>query len=63
MLLDYFALVATGIRRFRAGVKLDESRNRAASNSVSDGPSRCEALVPASQESKPIARHAWALLV
>jgi acetate kinase len=62
MLLDHFALVATGIRLFRVGVKLDESRNRAASNPVRDGAARCQALVLASQENKQIARHAWALL-
>ncbi len=44
------------------GVSLDESRNRAASNPVSDGASRCQVLVLASQEDEQIARHAWALL-
>ena len=45
------------------GVSLDESRNRAASNSIiSDGTSRCQVLVLASQENEQIARHAWALL-
>ena len=44
------------------GVSLDESRNRAASNPVSDGTSRCQVLVLASQEDEQIARHAWALL-
>ena len=44
------------------GVSLDESRNRAASNPVSDGASRCRVLVLASQENEQIARHAWALL-
>ena len=47
------------------GVSLDESRNRAASNppcQVSDGTSRCQVLVLASQEDEQIARHAWALL-
>ena len=44
------------------GVSLDESRNRAASNPVSDGASRCQVLVLPSQEDEQIARHAWALL-
>ena len=44
------------------GVSLDESRNRAASNPVSDDAARCQAVVIASQEDEQIARHAWALL-
>lgn len=44
------------------GVGLDESRNRAAINPLSDGASRCQVLVLASQEDEQIARHAWALL-
>ena len=44
------------------GVSLDDSRNRSASNPVSDGPSRCQVLVLASQEDEQIARHTWALL-
>jgi acetate kinase len=44
------------------GVSLDESRNRAASNPVSEGDSRCQVLVLASQEDEQIARHTWALL-
>jgi acetate kinase len=44
------------------GVSLDESRNRSASNPVSNGASRCQVLVLASQEDEQIARHAWALL-
>lgn len=44
------------------GVSLDESRNLAASNPVSDGTSRCKVLVLTSQEDEQIARHAWALL-
>lgn len=44
------------------GVSLDESRNRAATNPLSDGASRCQVLVLASQEDEQIARHAWALL-
>ena len=44
------------------GVSLDEARNRAASNPVSDDTSRCQVLVLASQEDEQIARHAWALL-
>ncbi len=44
------------------GVSLDDARNRAASNPVSDGVSRCQVLVLASQEDEQIARHAWSLL-
>ena len=44
------------------GVSLDDSRNRSASNPVSDGPSRCRVLVLPSQEDEQIARHAWGLL-
>ena len=44
------------------GVRLDEARNRAASNPVSDGLSRCQVLVLPSQEDEQIARHAWAAL-
>ncbi len=43
------------------GISLDESRNHTASNPVSDGASRCQVLVLASQEDEQIARHAWAL--
>ena len=44
------------------GVSLDESRNRAASNPVSDGASRCQVHVLASQEDEQIALHTWVLL-
>ena len=47
------------------GVSLDESHNRAASNppcQISDGASRCQVFVLASQEDEQIARHAWGLL-
>jgi acetate kinase len=44
------------------GLSLDEARNRAATNPLSDGASRCQVLVLASQEDEQIARHAWALL-
>ena len=44
------------------GVRLDESRNRSRSNPVSDGASRCEVRVLASNEDAQIARHAWALV-
>ena len=47
------------------GLRLDESRNGAASRPsslISDGASRCQVLVLASQEDEQIARHAWALL-
>ncbi len=44
------------------GVDLDEARNQAAKNPVSDGASRCQVLVLASQEDEQIARHTWALI-
>lgn len=47
------------------GVSLDASRNRAPSNArslISEGTSRCQVHVLASQEDEQIARHAWALL-
>ena len=44
------------------GVDLDEVRNSAVSNPVSDGTSRCQVLVLLSQEDEQIARHTWALL-
>jgi acetate kinase len=44
------------------GVSLHEDRTRAESNPVSDGASRCQVLVLASQEDEQIARHAWQLL-
>ena len=44
------------------GINVDESRNLAARNPVSDGASRCQVLVLASQEDEQIARHTWALL-
>ena len=44
------------------GVSVDEARNRAASNPISDGASRCQVLVLTSQEDEQIARHARALL-
>ena len=44
------------------GISLDDARNRAARNFVSDGASRCQVLVLASQEDEQIARHAWAAL-
>ncbi len=47
------------------GVSLDESCNRAVSSPsglVSDGASRCQVQVLASQEDEQIARHAWGLL-
>lgn len=44
------------------GIRLDQSLNRAAGNTVSDDTSRCQVLVLASQEDDQIARHAWALL-
>ena len=44
------------------GVSLDASRNRAVTNPLSDGASRCRVQVLVSQEDEQIARHAWALL-
>ncbi len=44
------------------GVRLDESRNRSLCNPVSDGASRCEVRVLASNEDAQIARHTWALV-
>ena len=43
------------------GLSLDGSRNRSASNPVSDGASSCQVLVLPSQEDEQIARHTWAL--
>jgi acetate kinase len=43
------------------GVRLDDKRNRAATNPISDPASRCPVLVLGSQEDEQIARHAWAL--
>ena len=44
------------------GVCLDEARNQAACNPVSDGPSRCAVQVLASREEEQIARHTCALV-
>ena len=44
------------------GVRLDVSRNRSLINPVSDGASRCEVRVLASNEDAQIARHTWALV-
>ena len=44
------------------GVSLDESRNRSASNPVSDAGSRCAVHVLASQEDEQIARHTGILV-
>jgi hypothetical protein len=44
------------------GVSLGDSRNRSASNPLSEGPLRCQVLVLASKEDEQIARHAWRLL-
>jgi acetate kinase len=43
------------------GVSLDQARNRAASNPISDSASRCPVLVLPSQEDEQIARHTWGL--
>ena len=44
------------------GISLDESRNRAATDPISDPASRCPVRVMVSQEDLQIARHTWALL-
>ena len=46
-----------------AGIRLDEARNRAANNPVSDSKSHCKVLVLPSQEDEQIARHSWALFL
>ncbi len=43
------------------GVRLDEARNRSATNPVNGADSRCEVLVLPSREDEQIARHTWAL--
>jgi len=43
------------------GVSLDDARNRAANNPISDPASRCTVRVLASQEDEQIARHTWRL--
>jgi acetate kinase len=43
------------------GVRLDEARNRAASDPVSDGTLACQVRVLPSREDEQIARHAWTL--
>ena len=43
------------------GISLDESRNRAASDPIDDGTSRCSVRVLISREDEQIARHTWAL--
>jgi acetate kinase len=45
------------------GIILDEARNRAVANPISDLTSRCAVFVMASQEDEQIARHAGALRV
>ena len=42
-------------------VGLDQTRNRSATNPISDADSRCKVLVLPSREDEEIARHAWAL--
>jgi acetate kinase len=43
------------------GVALHDTRNRSATDPISDSASRCAARVFASQEDEQIARHTWAL--
>jgi acetate kinase len=43
------------------GVSLNETRNRTATNPISDPASRCAVLVLASQEDEQIARHTWVI--
>lgn len=44
------------------GIRLDDARNRSATNPINDPASRCEVLVLTSQEDEQIARHTWALI-
>jgi len=44
------------------GVRLDETRNRSASDPITDPASRCPVRVLAAQEDEQIARHTWELL-
>ncbi len=44
------------------GIGQDAARNRAASNPIHDGASRCPVQVLNSNEDEQIARHTWALL-
>jgi acetate kinase len=43
------------------GLSLDDARNRAAANPVSDAASRRRVLVLPSREDEQIARHTWAI--
>ena len=45
-----------------AGICIDEVRNAAADNPISDSKSHCKVLVLPSEEDEQIARHSWALL-
>ncbi len=54
------AAICSGLAWF--GITLDEARNRAAINPVSDTASRCSVQVLPSQEEEQIARHAWSLV-
>lgn len=54
------AAICRGLAWF--GVTLDDARNRAEINPISDAASRCAVLVLPSQEDKQIARHAWRLV-
>ncbi len=45
-----------------SGLRLDQERNRSASNPINDTASRSQVMVLASQEDEQIAHHAWALL-
>lgn len=44
------------------GIRLDDARNRSASNPISNSSSRCQVLVLTSQEDEQIARHTRALI-
>jgi acetate kinase len=54
------ARVCGGLSWF--GIRLDDVRNRSASNPISDDASRCLVQVVASREDEQIARHTWALV-
>ncbi len=54
------AAICRGLAWF--GIGLDDARNRAAINPISDAASRCSVQVLPSQEDKQIARHSWGLV-
>jgi acetate kinase len=56
---DVRAAICSGLSWM--GIRLDEARNRSASNPISDPASRCTVFVLPPQEDEQIARHSWAL--